>query len=122
MNSSNFVQARPDGDVLVVMPLRNIGNFEHEATQREWQSVIQLMDQHGLRNAVLDFGAIAYFGSAVLEYIVLLSREVVARQGRFAICNLSAIGAEIVTTTGFHKLGTVVATRAEALDAVRSAG
>ena len=42
-------------------------------------------------------GCIAYFGSAILEYIALLSRHVSAKQGRFAICNLSKIGCEIAS-------------------------
>ena len=115
MNAPNFVQSRADGGVLVVMPLRNIGNFDHEATQREWQAVLDMFKQEEIKHTVLDFGCIAYFGSAVLQYLVLLSRQVSAKQGRLAICNLSAIGCDILKKTGFDRLGRVVPTQGEAM-------
>ena len=120
MNPRSFVQARVDGDILVIMPLRNIGSVEHEATQAEWQDVLSQLQTAAVRHAVLDFGTIAYFGSAILEYIVMLSRAVRAKQGQLAICNLSELGRDILATTRFDRLGIIVPTRAEALQAVQS--
>lgn len=121
MNPKNFVQARIDGDVLVIMPLRNIASIEHEATQAEWDSVLAELKRDEVRHAVLDFGAIAYFGSSILQYVLMLSRAVSAKDGRLAICNLSEIGRDLLANTRFDKLGIIVPTRAEALQAVQSA-
>lgn len=118
MPPRSFVQARVDGTTLVIMPLRNIGSVEHEATQAEWQDVLDQLQSPDVRHAVLDFGTIAYFGSAVLEYIVMLSRAVRSKNGQLAICNLSDLGRDILATTRFDRLGVIVPTRAEALQAV----
>jgi anti-anti-sigma factor len=120
MPPRNFVQARIDGDVLIVMPLRNIGSVEHEATQAEWQEVLEQIEHSDVRHVVLDFGAIAYFGSAILEYVVMLSRSIRTKEGRLAICNLSEIGRDILATTKFDRLGIIVSTRAEALAALQA--
>src|SRR5262245_31991657 len=101
MNPANFVESRVDGDVLVITPLRNIGSMEHEATQLEWQALLKQLNENGPRHAVLDFNKIAYFGSAVLEYLVLLYRHLQTRQGKLAVCNLSDIGSQVLQTTRF---------------------
>jgi len=120
MNPRTFVQSRIDGDVLIVMPLRNIGSVEHDATLAEWQDVLTQFKESDVQHVVLDFGTIAYFGSAILEYVVMLSRGIAAKKGRLAICNLSEIGRDILATTRFDRLGVIVPTRAEAMSAVQA--
>ncbi len=120
MTLRHFVQARVDGDVLVIMPLRNIASIDHEATQTEWEDVMAQLRKSPVCHVVLDFGAVAYFGSAILEYVLMLSREVAAKQGRLAICNLSDLGRDLLATTRFDKLGIIVPTRAEAMLAVQT--
>ena len=118
MNAVSFLDLEQRNETLIVTPRRNIGSFAEDEIEGEWKSLLSRVEVPDVKNVVLDFGSIEYFGSNVLEFIVQLGKRLKAKDGRLAICNATRVGNEVLSVVRFDTLYPVVATRAEALQAV----
>jgi hypothetical protein len=106
MSHPKFFRVEQHGDTLVFSAVGSMGSLVEDDVRDEWDALLTQLDTHHARNAVIDLGALDYFGSIML------------RRGKLAICRVSEVGKEILQTAKFHTIWPIVGTRDEALAAV----
>lgn len=118
MSTTKFFRVEPIGQTLVFSALGNMGSLVEDDVRDEWDALLKELEIHNAKNAVIDLGALDYFGSIMLELMVVLWKRVSAKRGKLAICNVSPVGKEILQTAKFHTIWPIVATREQAIAAV----
>ena len=118
MSQPKFFRVEQHGDTLVFTAVRSMGSLVEDDVRDEWDALLKQLDTYNAKNAVIDLGALDYFGSIMLELLVVLWKRVSSRRGKLAICHVSEVGKEILQTAKFHTIWPIVATREEALAAV----
>jgi anti-sigma B factor antagonist len=73
-----------------------------------------------LRQIVIDFGQMTYFGSGMLEAILLLWNHIHPSGGKLRLCNVSPVGREILDVSNFSTLWPICENRQAALEALRA--
>ncbi|MBP87361.1 MAG: hypothetical protein CMJ64_11675 [Planctomycetaceae bacterium] len=106
-------------DVFIISPLGSIGALDSEAIRDEWADVLARLEMADVRRAVIDLNSLEYFGSIVLELIVVLWKRLSSKRGSLAICNVSPVGLEILQAAKFETIWPIVPGLPEAIDAVR---
>ena len=64
---------------------------------------------------LIDFENLSYISSAGLRVVLSLAKALRQRAGRFAVCSLSGVIAQIFQTSGFDQIISTHATREDAL-------
>lgn len=105
---------------LIVLPQENVCSLADERVQPELMRLQERLENPALRNVVIDFGRIEYFGSSMLEAMLKLWKQVHALGGRMAVCNVSEIGREVLQVGRFDTLWQVYDTREAALLGVQA--
>ena len=118
MTTPKYFRIVRNGDTLVFAAIDAIGGLVEDDARVEWDALLEQLSEQGAKNAVVDLGALDYFGSIVLELMVVLWKRVSAQGGKLAVCNVSAVGLEILKTAKFDTIWPIVTTREEALKAV----
>lgn len=108
------------GETLVVIPLRTISSFAEDDVQREFAALRERIESGAVRNIVVDFSHLDYFGSSMLEGLRVLWKRLREHDGKLAVCRLSTVGKEILHLARFDRLFTVAETVDEAVAAVRT--
>jgi anti-anti-sigma factor len=121
MSKPKFFRVEPAGETLVFTATNNMGSLVEDDVRDEWEALLREFEVHNARHAVIDLGALDYFGSIMLELMVVLWKRVSAKRGKLVICNVSHVGKEILHTAKFHTIWPIVATRDEALATVATA-
>lgn len=119
MNPTRVFRVTIEDDVFIVELAGVVSSLADVSITRELDSVRTRLREGQLTRIIIDLGAVAYFGSSMLEAIRALWNEVSPRQGKLVLCNASEVGREILQVAKFDHLWPLVATRAEALDLVR---
>jgi anti-anti-sigma factor len=119
MSTPKYFRVEQDGDTLVFSAIDSIGGLVEDEARVEWDALLEQLSEQGSKHAIMDLGALDYFGSIVLELIVVLWKRVSAQDGRLAVCNVSDVGLEILKTAKFDTIWPIVPTREDALEAVR---
>ncbi len=122
MSHPKFFRVEQHGDTLVFSAVGSMGSLVEDDVREEWDALLKQLDNYNAKNAVIDLGALDYFGSIMLELLVVLWKRVSSRRGKLAICQVSEVGREILQTAKFHTIWPIVATRDEALAAVGATG
>lgn len=120
MEDSRFFVIERDGVVLVVSPVRELGSFAEDEVRDDWDRLLKYVDDSKLIHVVLDLTHLSYFGSTMLEMMVVLWKRLSARQGRFAVCNVSEVGREILHIAKFDTIWRICSSRAEGVEVVAS--
>jgi anti-anti-sigma factor len=120
MPNPKFFRVDPEGDILVFTAANSLGSLVEDDVRDEWEALLGEFDLHGAKNAIMDLGALDYFGSIMLELMVVLWKRVSAKRGRMVICNVSRVGNEILHTAKFHTIWPIVGTREEAIALLRT--
>lgn len=107
-----------EGEALVVAPQRDVGVLTDSALMPEIESVLERLRGDSTSRVVVDFEQTTYFGSSMLEALLVLWRHLQASNGRMALCNLSNDEREILRVARFDTLWSICGTRSEALAAV----
>lgn len=115
MNKPPLVRLEQAGNVLIVSPLFTFGAFTEADLHAEWAAIERQLRDPAVQHATIDLGEIPYFGSTVLEWMVLIWKRVEPRGGRLAICNCSDIGRDILRAARFDTLWQICEDRAGAL-------
>lgn len=115
MNGEKYVRTEQQGDALVVSPLFTYAGLAKSDIASEWTAVQGQIEGPAVKHVVVDLGQIPYFGSTVLEWMVQMWKRIKAKGGKFATCNASPIGREVLNTAQFDKLWGLFNTRDEAL-------
>jgi anti-anti-sigma factor len=105
---------------LIVVPQENVSSLTDERVQPELVRLMKTLEDPKLRNVVVDFGQIDYFGSSMLEALLKLWKQVHGQAGKMAVCNVSAIGREVLQVGRFDTLWDVFDSREEALKAMET--
>lgn len=121
MNRSRVFNVTQDGATLVVALPATAVTFADEEIQAELEGILERVKVPTIGHVVLDFNACPYFGSAVLIALFALKDQVKEKQGRFAMCNASQIGREILQTAKLDTTFPYFESQAEALAAVLEA-
>jgi anti-anti-sigma factor len=107
-------------DTIVFSAIGEIGTLVEDAARDEWDALLVQLEQSDTKHAIIDLGSLDYFGSIMLELLVVLWKRVSSKEGKLALCNVSQVGTEILLTARFDTLWPILASRDEALEAVRS--
>ena len=99
------------GDILIA---KTDGRVDG-ANAREFQVALEAAIDPGERAVILDMEQLSYISSAGLRVILLTARALQDRNAKFAICSLSESIREVFEISGFDKIISVHASRAEAL-------
>lgn len=118
MTTPRYFRVERNGDALVFIAIDSIGGLVEDEARSEWDALLQQLSEQGAKNAIMDLGELDYFGSIVLELMVVLWKRVSAQGGKLAVCNVSHVGLEILKTAKFDTIWPIVATRDEALQAL----
>jgi len=119
MNAPRYFRLDVEGDILVVVAERTIVNLAEDEIRTECDSLLVELQNREARHAVIDLAALDYFGSIMLELMVVVWRQVTAAGGTFVVCNVSDVGREILQTAKFDSIWQITTSREEALAAVR---
>ncbi|MBI3619450.1 STAS domain-containing protein [Candidatus Peregrinibacteria bacterium] len=77
------------GDVTVVsFTDRNIQ--DEQSIQRIGEGLFSLLDEHGRKKLVLNFGNVEYVASAMLMKLITLQRKVHGASGKLVLCNIDS--------------------------------
>jgi anti-anti-sigma factor len=117
--ATKLIDVEQLGDTLVLTPHGNLLELDLLEFGDEPEELLQrVTDDRSIRNVVLDFGQTEYLGSTALGLFARLGHKVSRRNGRLALCNLSARPDEVLEITGFVNAWPVYHSREEALAAV----
>lgn len=119
MAKPRFFTVEQDGDAVIFAALGTLGTLVEDAAREEWDALLAQIDDVDAKHAIIDLGALDYFGSIMLELLVVLWKRVHANGGKLALCNVSLVGKEILATAKFDTLWPILEDRAEALETVR---
>jgi len=119
MTPPRYFQVEPNGETLIFSAIDTIGGLVEDEARVEWDALLEQLSEQGAKNAIMDLGALDYFGSIVLELMVVLWKRVSAQGGKLAVCNVSDVGLEILKTAKFDTIWPIVRDREEALAAIQ---
>jgi anti-anti-sigma factor len=105
---------------IILTPQTNLGEFRWLELEFEREGLVNLLDNSGTKNVVIDFHALDYFGSTALALIVRLGELVNKRDGCMVLCNLSDHALEILEATNLTNRWLMVDSKEAALDALAS--
>ena len=109
------------GTCLVVVLSGEMGSLADSQITAELDHALGELRKPEVRHLIVDFAQMPYFGSILLEGIRSLWKEIDARHGNMALCNVSLVGKEILGIARFDTLWPIFATRAEAVRSVEDA-
>ena len=118
MGSSQVFNYQQDGATLILQMGSDDVSFAEEQMFVEMSEIIDHFDTTGLKNVVVDFKQISYFGSMFLETLLQLWKQVEAVEGTMALCNLSDVADELVRIPNLDTFWPIYATRSDALQAI----
>lgn len=119
MSKDALFETEDLGDVVVVLPTRNMGEFEMASNEvSAFEQLIALTDG---RSAVIDLSKTDYFGSSTIGLFIRLAKRMRAENLAISFCNLSAHEAEIIGITHVGEVLDVRESRQSAIDYVRNA-
>ena len=119
MTNSPLFHSERDGDVLFVTFGRNVPTFSDSQLLGEFQALVAAHRKPGFAHVVIDFGQMPYFGSGMLEAILLAGNAIHPAGGKLALCNVSSVSQEGLQVSHFNTLWPVCKDRSEALRVVR---
>ena len=121
MSEHSLFESKLVDGVMVVIPLRNMGEFEMASARAGDVSPFDRLTQltNGY-NVVIDLSQTDYFGSSTIGLFNRFNSHVKEQNRRIAFCNLSPHEHEVVRITHVNKLWNVKDTLSEALQSVTS--
>lgn len=120
MSNPKYFAVERDNDAVIFTAIGSIGGLVEDAAREEWDALLAQIDHSKATHAVIDLGALDYFGSIMLELLVVLWKRVSASGGKLALCNVSPVGKEILATAKFDTLWPIDDDRERALVTVRA--
>lgn len=122
MTDSRFFSVAVERKALVVTPLQNISSLADAEVSSQWGDILSQLEQSGAKHVVFDFEKLSYFGSSMLEAMLVLWKRIHPDDGKMAICNTADSAREILQLSKFDTIWPIYDSRQEALDAVEREG
>jgi anti-anti-sigma factor len=107
-----------DGDCMWVTPQTSHADL---CLTPEMDALRGELDSSGIVRIVIDLSELPYFGSTLLDLLVVLWRRVARREGRLILYKPSAVGREVLSAARLDQLWPVAQTRDEAFQFVHAA-
>ncbi len=120
MSSPKFFRVEPSDDALIIAAVANIHGLVEDEVRDECESLVEQLKKNNSKHAIIDLEALDYFGSILLELMVVVWKNVKKSGGKFAVCNVSKVGLEILKTAKFDTIWPILETREEAIANVNS--
>ena len=105
------------GDALVAVAEGDVGSLGTGDARLEVDSLLAQMREWDVHKLVFDMSKADYFGSQMIELMIIAWRRLASVNGMLALCRLSATGREVMHTVGLDKLWPTCNTLDEALAA-----
>ncbi len=119
MHDTTLFQTEQSGDTIIVLPMKDMGEFEMASISADQTSAFdQLVKLTDGFNVVVDLSHTDYFGSSTIGLFNRLVAHVHVQSRKIAFCNLSLHEKEVVKITHINKLWDVKPSRAAALEYV----
>ena len=81
MSTTQLVRMEQEGNVLIVLPMFSFTHSEADL-HAEWDTIEQRLHTESVHHVTIDLSEIPYFGSTVLEWMLLIWKRIRARGGR----------------------------------------
>lgn len=119
MSNKALFESEDLGDVFVVSPTRDMGEFEMASNDvAVYDQLVELTDG---RNVVIDLAQTDYFGSSTLGMFIQLAKHVHAQNRTIAFCNLSKHEREVMSISHVNEILDIKDSRESALTFIRNA-
>ena len=112
-------QIERQDDTIIVIPVLDLNEFEFQRIESGAGPVMRLLEDDHVKNVIVDFHRVDYFGSTALSFFFKIWKRVRTKNGQMALCNMSEHEKEILKITMLDTLWRICASREEALQAVR---
>ena len=116
MSTKLFTIYRRD-DALVVAALESIGSLSSANVRTEAEGMMAEMHAAGVKKVIFDLASADYFGSQVIELMILVWRYLAPVKGLLALCRLSPASREVLHISGLDSLWPICDTLEQALAA-----
>lgn len=120
MSNKRLFKTEEFGDIIVVMPLRDMGEFE--LVELDTPALTQLVEMTNGRNVVVDLSQTDYFGSSTIGLFIQFTKHVHSQDRRIAFCNLSSHEQQVVGITHVDQLLDIRKSRTDAIEFVSKKG
>ena len=107
-----------DGDCLWVTPQSSHADL---CLTPEMDALRAEIDSSGIARIVVDLSELSYFGSMLLDVLVVLWRRVARRDGRLILYKPSTVGREVLAAARLDQLWPIAHTREEAFELAHTA-
>lgn len=119
MEINGTFQIEQQDNTIVVKPLIDLGELEHDRIERDGKAVLDRLAATGVTNVVVDFDKTDYYGSAALGFFLRMWKRARMQGGHMAFCNVSPHERQILELTRLDTLWSICGSRDEALEAVQ---
>jgi anti-anti-sigma factor len=119
MTIPKYFRVEPSGDTLVLSTVSNIDGLFEDHMQEECDALLNEVAQRQAKHAVIDLGSLDYFGSLMLQLLVVVWKRLDAMGGKLVVCNVSSVGKQVLETTKLDSIWEILPSREEALAAVQ---
>lgn len=116
VNNSQLFHVQLEGDTVFISPRSRLSEFDFALIEIEGKQIANWLEQQTLTpHLVVDLENSEYFGSSAVGTFVRWWRIVNAREGRLAMCNLSAQATELLRITQLDSLWHIAESRDAAI-------
>lgn len=119
MTASKRFEVERDGDVLVIAFCEEVTGFADSALLHEFDELLATPTSGQPLSVIVDFQKMQYFGSSLLEALLYVWNRIHPAGGKMLLCNLSAVGREIVEVSKFDTIWPICKSRGEAKAALQ---
>ena len=114
MSETKFFSIEEFDGGTFVSPLESVRSFSDEMVRGEWEQVLSMLDEANVNKIAIDLGQLSFFGSTMLEWIVLVGKHVHSADGHIVLCNGEPLTIEVLKIARFDTLFDIVDTREDA--------
>ena len=112
---AKIFQTERQDDTIIVIPVLDLNEFEFQRIEAGAGAILRLLEDAHVKNVVVDFHRVDYFGSTALGFFVKLWKRARKKDGHMALCNVSEHEKEILKGTMLDNLWTICASREDAM-------
>ena len=120
MSLPKFFKVERNDNALIICAIANTHGLVEDEVRDECDSLLEQIEKNETKHAIIDLEALDYFGSIMLELMVVVWKRVNKAGGKFAVCNVSKVGQEILKTAKFDSIWPILGSRQEAIENVNS--
>jgi anti-anti-sigma factor len=100
---------------LVVAPTAPIGSLYAADMRKEAEGLMAEVHAQGVKKVIFDMSRADYFGSQVIELMILVWRRLSTLQGKLALCRMSPAAREMLHIVNLDTIWRICQTLEEAL-------